>query len=105
MSILTNSGWSVDKKIPIALIGSILITTGTWIWYMSSAFNRIGVAETAIVRLDSEIEKLKISEMDLKERAVKSDSAINSMSSIINRIDGKLDRLIEKDYGKTFGPH
>jgi hypothetical protein len=37
--------WHLDKKVPIALIGAILIQTGTFIWFMAHLDARVGILE------------------------------------------------------------
>ena len=80
--------WSVDRKIPLALIFSIAITviaqTGFAIWWVSGIAARVEEQNTRIVQL----EQIKAS-----ERITALEALLPRVEAQLNRIEAKLDRI------------
>lgn len=45
---LNDGNWHLDLRVPIALIGAILLQTGTFAWYASSMWTRLAEVERQI---------------------------------------------------------
>ena len=60
--------WHVDRRVPIALITAIMIQSGGAIWWAATTTGRLSAIETLVN---------------------------SSMNNRLNRIEDKLDRLIE----------
>lgn len=70
--------WHLDKRIPLALIGAVLIQTGGAFWYASSINERVSSLESwrtdtksvaaDIASIKANVEALKDSMDDVKER-------------------------------------
>jgi hypothetical protein len=81
-----NDHWHLDRKVPIGIIVAMLMQFGGGLWFVS--------------KLDARILSLEASTLAQHERDKAQDhSATQSRSEILRqleRIDEKLDRLIEK---------
>ena len=79
-------GWHLDKKVPITLIFAILVQAGMVIW--------------AIADIKKDVEILKHQIVVLHDRDNSQELATKQTFEVIrsqmDRIDGKLDRLIER---------
>jgi hypothetical protein len=97
--------WTVDKKIPAALLLAIAFQTGTAIWWASGASSRLSAVEERNLRLEMEVGKLRDSSGDIRERFAKAETTMQAFVETTRRIESKLDRLLdEKDQTRTFGP-
>lgn len=78
--------WHLDKRVPITLIITILIQTGTLVWFIS--------------KLDSRIIALEMVSITQKERDDRQDraatDAVSMIRSDLRDLDQKIDRLIER---------
>jgi hypothetical protein len=78
--------WHLDKKVPIGIIVAILVQSAMGVWYVS--------------KLDSRIYALEVGKTDQHERDERQDkTTVESMTLLqrqLERIDEKLDRIIEK---------
>lgn len=78
--------WHLDKKVPIAIILTLLIQCATIIWWGSA------------ITKDSEDHSrrlAKIEEQKSSERLATVESQVSDARSSLARIEAKLDRLIE----------
>lgn len=66
------SSWHLDKRVPIALILTILVQSGTAIWWAATTTGRVAAIENVVSQ---------------------------SITTRLNRIEDKLDRLIESRRG------
>ena len=86
----SEAGWHLDKKVPITLIVTILIHLGVSIWWARGLESRLSSVERDQARQEKRDEA-----QDNEARA-----AVAQLRSYLDRIDGKLDRLIERGNGK-----
>lgn len=86
MTAPTKESWHLDKKVPLSLIFAMLIQAAMVIWAVAD------------IKKDVEILKSRVAtQQDRDDRQDKSMSdAVQQFVSRLERIDSKLDRLIEK---------
>lgn len=86
MTAPTKESWHLDKKVPLSLIFAMLIQAAMVIWAVAD------------IKKDVEILKSRVTtQQDRDDRQDKSMSdAVQQFVSRLERIDSKLDRLIEK---------
>lgn len=80
-----SAGWHWDKRVPVALIITLVVQTvslGIWIGSINSRV--------------SSLEESRISSADAPTRIVRVETKIEIMQATIDRVDGKLDRLIQR---------
>jgi hypothetical protein len=68
--------WHLDKRVPIALIFALAVQSGTAIWWAATTTGRISSVESLVQ---------------------------SSVTNRLNRIEDKLDRLIENRAEHPFG--
>ena len=82
---IIDGGWHLDKKVPLSLIFAMLI--------------QVGMVVVAISDIKKDVEVLKAQNVAQRERDDQQDKAqarqLVVVTSWLERMDGKLDRLIE----------
>ena len=86
MSAPTKESWHLDKKVPLSLIFALLIQAAMVIWAVAD------------IKKDVEILKSRVAtQADRDERQDKTlGEVVARLQTQLERMDGKLDRLIEK---------
>jgi Tfp pilus assembly protein PilO len=79
-----DTGWHLDKRVPIALVVTILIQTGGAVWWLSSINSRVSNLEEKVGAVSSQ-----------PERLVRLETQMDAMRDSMLRIERKLDRLID----------
>ena len=86
MAEATGDGWHLDKKVPISIILALFSQFGMGVWYAGRIENRI-----------DHLERDKQMQIEKDNRQDNNLSAASTlMQARLDRIDGKLDRLIER---------
>lgn len=79
-------GWHLDKKVPVSIIIALILHFSGGVWWLS--------------RLEARTAHLEIERDRQRERDDRQDMAASALDSKLqgrlDRIDGKLDRLIER---------
>lgn len=102
-AVSTSENWHLDKKVPLAIVASILFQSAVIIWWGSKLDHRVEVSEQRIIELSS-INKLQDARVDQIERdrqvnlqrLSRTEQAISDVRELMSKIDGKLDRLTER---------
>lgn len=76
--------WSVDKRIPLALIITIIVQTVSVVWFASALWQQVQSQEARI----NAIEAVK-----MDARLVRLEEALANVRPQLDRIETKLDRL------------
>ncbi|MFC2252520.1 hypothetical protein ACETRX_22985 [Labrys portucalensis] len=87
--------WSVDKKIPAALVITLLLQTGGIVWWVSSLNSRVTVVEEKAIATRLDIDKLKDVSGEAKERFARTETTLISVVETTRRVESKLDRLLD----------
>ena len=86
MTAPTKESWHLDKKVPLSLIFAMLVQAGMVI--------------VAVADIKKDVEILKAQSSSQKDRDERQDKTVAEVVSVLRtqleRMDGKLDRLIEK---------
>lgn len=77
------SGWHLDRKVPLALIVTILVQTGLAIWAMSALAQRVTQVETALA-----------ASTDQPTRIVRVETQMEGVRGTLKEMNDKLDRLL-----------
>ena len=86
MTAPTKESWHLDKKVPLSLIFAMLIQAAMVIWAVAD------------IKKDVEILKSRVTtQQDRDDRQDKTlGEVVSRLQTQLERMDGKLDRLIEK---------
>ena len=82
-----NSHWTIDKRIPIALILAIVAQTGGWIWWAASSTLRLDYIESSLAEMRT-----------TERRLTRLEQIAENQNRALDRIEEKLDRAVERDY-------
>lgn len=81
-----NDHWSFDKKIPIALIFTMLFQLGAGTWWVSALNSRVGElekgAEKVIIKTAASAEEM----LNVKERVLKLEITLTNINSKLDEI-------------------
>lgn len=84
--------WTLDKKIPLAIIIALLVQGGGLAWWAATLESRLSTAERSISRFDSRDGELR----EGRERMIRLEERIISMVEEQRRMNGKLELLLDE---------
>mgnify|MGYP003501698757 FL=1 len=94
--------WSVDRKIPIAVILAILVQTAGGVWWLSSINSRVNALERAdtvaraIVQQQSDrIDRTETARIIMDGRLIRVEERTETILEVVKKTDAKLDRLLQ----------
>lgn len=77
--------WHFDRRVPLALIGMMLVQTATIVWWASRINTRV-----------EHLEEKTRDDAEVVQRVTTVETEVRSMKEYDRRIDSKLDRLFER---------
>jgi cell division protein FtsB len=90
---MSKEPWHLDRKVPIALILTILLQSGAAVWFAANLGNRVVVLERDVER-QRVVNNLQESEIRAIETgAARLDEQLDNIANGINRLERQLDRL------------
>jgi len=88
--------WHLDKKVPIALIGALLIQAGTIIWWASGLEGRMTSYDRRISANEAEISKTDSAQDTITERLTRIEERTSATNAMLTRIEAYLSIIEEK---------
>lgn len=76
--------WSLDKRVPLALIVTIVIQTVSVIWFAASLWQQVQSQDARIAAIEA---------IKTESRLVRVEEALANVKPQLDRIETKLDRL------------
>lgn len=89
-------GWHLDKKVPITLIITIFLQSAVAIWWIAKVDNRIENLERENSERSTYSDRLVKTEADQYALRVDTNNRLSDMTARLNRIEDKIDRVIEQ---------
>jgi len=89
-----NSHWTLDKKVPIAIIVTIALQFAGFVWYAAKQDARLGVLEVERERHEVRFQGLETTRLTLNERVIRLEEQAKATYDVVKRIEGKLDALV-----------
>lgn len=83
------SEWHLDKRVPIALIVTIIIQSMAAVWWAATMQSRMEA-----------LERMLSSQAGTESRLVRLEQVTTIQTRTMERIENKLDRVIERENGK-----
>lgn len=74
--------WTVDKRIPLALLIALLINIGSWVWWASDLSSRM-----------NNVERQAETQENLKERVIALEIVLSRLDTTVTKLDETLDDL------------
>ena len=84
---MPDNGWHLDKRVPIALILTLAVQFAAGVWFAGQLAQRQDEQERRITAIENQ---------NISGRLGAVEGQLADLKDGIRRIDGKLDRLIEK---------
>lgn len=81
------AGWHLDKRVPLAMIFAIVVQTIGLVAFVARLETRVTHLEASEARAAS---------MDLSGRIIKVETQLSGLNETTDRIEEKLDRLIDR---------
>ena len=85
---MLDSGWHLDKKVPITLIGSIIVQTFVFGWYAGTLNDRVARLEQTSPATVAEFSKLE-------EAREKTNLGLSQLQDSISAMRDKLDAILD----------
>jgi len=82
--------WSIDRRIPLALITSLLVQFGGFVWWFSSVESRLTVKEQRLARVEQRLDEDQRAISAIVERLARIEERANAQLELLRRIDGRL---------------
>lgn len=82
--------WSLDKRVPIALIGVLFLQAMTFIWWAAKLDSRVDQLETRLGKEERTNERQEGVDVDAGSRLVRLEERTVSILEILRRIDTRL---------------
>ena len=82
--------WTIDRRIPLALITTLLIQFGGFIWWFSSVESRLTVKEQRLARVEQRLDDDQRTISTIVERLARIEERSNAQLELLRRIDGRL---------------
>lgn len=79
------NGWILDRHIPIALIGALVLQTAGVAWWAASIDARLTAVERAATGMD-----------ETREAITRLDEKLSGMKDLVQRIDRRTEQLEER---------
>lgn len=83
MKLGEQSGWRIDRHVPVALVLTIILQTGAALMWSGAAAERLSALEARSARTD-----------EVVERTARLEEQSKAMRAALVRIEEKLDRVI-----------
>tara|TARA_R110000868_G_scaffold40543_5_gene139812 strand:- start:1981 stop:2241 length:261 start_codon:yes stop_codon:yes gene_type:complete len=83
MKLGEQSGWRIDRHVPVALVLTIILQTGAALMWSGAAAERLTALEVRSARTD-----------EIVERTARLEEQSKAMQAALVRIEGKLDLVI-----------
>ena len=80
------ASWHIDRRIPVALIGTMILQVGVGIWWLSSMEFRVQSHEKQLVRIESELSESDRDNQGLDNRLTRLEEKLSSQTEILQEI-------------------
>ncbi|HHN73059.1 MAG TPA: hypothetical protein ENK13_03115 [Thermopetrobacter sp.] len=90
------AGWHLDRRVPVALIATLVMQTIGVVWWAATISARVDAIERRLFEMHGYAARLA----RLEERQLAVAGRLDRIEALQRRIDGKLDRLLmNRNYG------
>jgi hypothetical protein len=87
---LPDPHWTIDRRIPLALIATLLVQFGGFVWWFSSVESRLTVKEQRLARVEQRLDEDQRAITAIVERLARIEERANAQLELLRRIDGRL---------------
>jgi TolA-binding protein len=90
--VADTESWHLDKRVPIALIFTLLMQFSAGVWFMSSLAKDVRSNSNSIVRLDTQVEVLRGASQNQAVQLGRIEEQIGALRGDIGRLLTALER-------------
>lgn len=91
MNVVVDKRWHLDKKVPVALIITLILQFGAGAWYMSWLTSEVAANSKENTRIDKSVSKFREKNGDIKDRVIRIEEKLISQRDLLERILRKVD--------------
>lgn len=78
--------WHLDRRIPVALIGTVVFHLAVSVWWLSSVEFRVTSHEKQLVRIEAEMNESDRDNQGLENRLTRLEEKLSSQTEILQEI-------------------
>ena len=82
--------WSIDRRIPLALIVTLLVQFSGFIWWFSSVESRLTMKEQRLARVEQRLDDDQRAIATIGERLARIEERSNAQIDLLKRIEQRL---------------
>ena len=82
--------WSIDRRIPLALIATLLMEFGGFVWWFSSVESRLTMKEQRLSRVEQRLDDDQRMISFIGERLARIEERTNAQIDLLKRIETRL---------------
>lgn len=91
---VSDNHWHLDKRVPISILGVLIVQMCSGLWFISKLDARIAALENiSVIQLSAQHEKDQKQDEQVKD-------SVEKLAKQLEHIDDKLDRIIEKSVNR-----
>ena len=93
MTTTNREPWHLDKRVPLALILTILLQTGAAVWFLASLQSRMDVLERDLGREHDLNTRQEAAIRAIETGAARLDEKLDGILDVVERMDRRLERM------------
>lgn len=78
---MTQKTWTVDRNIPVALLGALIVNSAVCIWWVAKADSRIASVEKEVEKTSSALARLEDTTQEISKSVAVINARIQQMQS------------------------
>ena len=82
--------WTIDRRIPLALIATLLMQFGSFVWWFSSVESRLNIKEQRLTRVEQRLDDDQRTISTIVERLARIEERSNAQLELLRRIDTRM---------------
>lgn len=86
----TDKTWTIDRRIPLALIVTLLLEFGGFVWWFSSVESRLAAKEQRLARVEQRLDEDQRTISAIAERLARIEERTNAQLELLRRIEARL---------------
>jgi hypothetical protein len=94
-TVTAREPWHLDRRVPLALILTILLQTGAAVWFAASLQARVDVLERDIEREHVLNARQETAIRSIENGAARLDAKLDGILALLTRMDRTLERMEE----------
>ena len=86
MSLPTENHWTFDKRVPLALVFTIVVQTGCFVWWAATASASLAQVVKDTVALSERVARVEMIGPPLSERLIRVETILSTQQDVLQQI-------------------